>query len=466
MNYIAILESRKTTWVLFLLNAMLSAMLFFVYKDQHGGDAATYLGLADGILHGEYSYWYFLEESYPDTFRNPGYPLFLAAIRFFTSSILVIQLIQWFLYLLSIRLVMNLFDKLVGRVEVTSIFLFLLIPSLYITMYVTMIFPEVLVTFLILLSLVIDVNVRNSFGKFVALGLIYGFIFQIRPAFLFVPFLFFLMKWFSQRRSFLFWKQSVVLVVFMLSMIPYGLWNQRHHGVFKVTSIEGGGGVFHLGYWSFKLPDYYVTHYWNNYCAEEMIPMINMDEKEKYVQQFNDEWIRIENELEPLLGAKDHAIMLQHEANPGLFPTYNSAYTLEREKLLTSATMEHIKTDFPFYAKAKMYGAVRLWVTGIPMKDIRGAGFVKKLVLCYPFLITIVTFVTALILIPWSFRKYKSAMAGFAPMLVLILYFGIIHLPFTIQSRYTIPVRMELLMFIAMGLYLLLVKNKTQQNVA
>jgi hypothetical protein len=80
-------------------------------------------------LHGEYSYWYFLDESYPDTFRNPGYPLFLAAIRFFTSSVLVIQIIQWLLYLFSIRLVLVLLEKLVGRVEVKNIFLLILIAQ-------------------------------------------------------------------------------------------------------------------------------------------------------------------------------------------------------------------------------------------------------------------------------------------------------------------------------------------------
>jgi hypothetical protein len=463
-NFKKFFQGSQTTQVLFFVNVFVSAVLFYLFKDQYGGDSATYLGLADGILHGEYSYWYFLNESYPDTFRNPGYPLFLAAIRFFTSSVLVIQIIQWLLYLFSIRLVLVLLEKLVGRVEVKNIFLLILLPSLYITMYVTMIFPEILVTCLILLSLVVDLKQRNSVWKFVFLGVLYGFIFQIRPAFLFVPFIFFVAKWFLQRRSFMWWKQSVVLIVFVLSMLPYGYWNQRHHGVFKVTSIEGGGGVFHLGYWSFKLPDYYVTHYWNNYCAEEMVPMIAMSEKENYVKLFNEEWIAIENQLAPLLNAKDSAILFQHQSYPGLFPTLNSEYTLRREELLKSATIEHIQSDFPFYLKAKLYGACRLWVTGIPMKEFRSAGFMKKLILLYPFLITVCTFLVALILIPWSFRKYKKEMIVFTPILLLMLYFGSIHLPFTIQSRYTIPVRMELLMCVSMGLYLLVFKRRTIEN--
>ncbi len=456
MNWTSLIQQKRTTRILFVCNVLISFAVFVLFKNQTGGDALTYIGLADGILEGKYSYWYFLDDYYPDTFRNPGYPLFLALIRLFTKSIFVIQVVQLILYVLSIRMVLSLIQLLTGKIEISNIFLLLLFPALYVSAYTTMLFPEILVTALLLAALLLNAKWKEgSVGKFIILGLLYGYIFQIRPAFLFVPFIFFIHSFLSEAKSFRWIHQSALIVVFLITMIPYGLWNLKNHGVFKVTSIEGGGGVFHLGYWSSKLPDYYVTHYWNNYCTEEMVPMIDTVEKEMYVSQFNEEWEEIEIKIAPFLTKKDSAMIEIQKQYPGLFATLGSAYTLKREELLKSYTIENIRKDLSFYLKAKSYGAARLWVTGIPMKEFRDAGISKKLFLIYPFLITLVTFLFSIVLIPFAFRRNKQLMKKFTPVLLLILYFGMIHVPFTIQSRYTIPVRIELLMILATAIYIL-----------
>lgn len=250
-----------------------------------------------------------------------------------------------------------------------------------------------------------------------------------------------------------------MLAIFVMTMIPYGLWNKQHHGVFKITSLEGGGGVFHLGYWMFKLPDYYEPRYWGNYCTREMIPFIEEKDKEIYIKAYNAEWDEIDAACAPLLTAADTAMIEIKKGYPSLFKTYNSRYTLKREEMLKEFAVRDIKSDFLFYLKAKSYSAVRLWVTGIPMKDFETAGPAKKLYLMYPFLVTLATFITGLILLPLAFYKFKPEMLPMLGILMIALYFGFMHIPFTIQSRYTIPVRLELLMMIAVAIYFLFIRK-------
>ncbi len=467
MKLTGLLKSRKTFNLLLVLNFITAVVVFFIFKSKTGGDTQTYFGLADGILHGSYSYWYFLDQYYPDTFRNPGYPLFLAAIRLFTHSILVVQLIQFIFYFAAIRLVMSIVDLLYkDTIVIKNLFLLFLLPSIHVASYIPTIFPEILVTYLILLAIWIDLKQPSgSWKKYIILGLLYGVIFQIRPVIMFLPFLIAILNYIRNRQTFPIFKNVVLLSIFVLTMVPYGLWNKKNHGVFKVTSLEGGGGVFHLGYWMFKLPDYYEPRYWGNYCTRELIPFIDENEKDHYIQKYNVEWDEIDAATAPFLTAADTAMIAVKKNYPSLFKTYNSNYTMKREALLKEYALKNIKADLPFYIKAKCYSAVRLWVTGIPLKEFGPAGTAKKIYLMYPFLITLTTFIAALIFLPIAFIKFRPAMLPLIVILMITLYFGIMHIPFTIQSRYTIPVRLELLMMIAVAVYVIFFKNQdTEKN--
>jgi hypothetical protein len=339
------------------------------------------------------------------------------------------------------------------------------LPSIHVSSYIPTIFPEILVTCLLLLSIWMDLKLSpGSWKKYILLGLLYGIIFQIRPVILFLPFLLAVLNYLKNRNSFSFTKNAVMLLLFIATMIPYGLWNKINHDKFSVTSLEGGGGVFHLGYWMFKLPDYYEPRYWGNYCTRELIPFIKENEREYYISKYNEEWDQIDSACAPLLTAADTAMIAIKENYPSLFRTYNSKYTLKREALLKEFALKNIQSDLPFYIKAKCYSAVRLWVTGIPLKEFEPAGTAKKLYLMYPFIITLTTFITALVLLPLAFMKYRPAMLPLTGILLITLYFGIMHIPFTIQSRYTIPVRMELLMMIAVAAYFIFFKKQPAEK--
>lgn len=468
MNLQTLLSGKKTFRLLLLLNFIISAVIFYAFRNTTGGDTSTYFGLADGIRNGNYSYWYFLDQEYPDTFRNPGYPIYLAAIRSISESLRFLQLIQFLFYGGAIALILSITDLLYphrNTLVIKNLFLLFLLPSIHVASYIPTVFPEIIVTFLLLLSIWLDLKLPyNKWYKYIVLGLLYGILFQIRPVILFLPVIISVARYFQIRNNFSFIKNFVMLLIFALTMVPYGLWNKKHHGVFKITSLEGGGGVFHLGYWMFKLPDYYEPRYWGNYCTRELIPFIDESERDDYIKAYNAEWDEIDAACNPLLTAKDSMMMNIKKEYPSLFHTFNSEYTIKRENLLKEYAIKNIKDDMPFYIKAKIYSAIRLWVTGIPLKEYKTAGGIKKMYLLYPFCITLLTFLAAIIFIPAAFIKQGQNMKPLIIIIIIALYFGCMHIPFTIQSRYTIPVRLELLLMIAVSVYMIFFRRHAQNT--
>lgn len=459
-----ILNNSLTFKILLCLNFIIGFVVFIAFLDQTGGDTYTYTGLADGLLHGRYSFWYFTPDYYPDTFRNPGYPIFLIPFRFVTESLLPIQIFQLLLYFLSVFLVLKIIDKFYNSLVIKNIFLFLLVPSIHVVSYTTSIFPEIPVTFLMLCIIWLNITLgETSWKKHLFLGLLFGLLFQIRPVILFIPFILVIYKWFSNK-NFSLPGNFVMLVIFGASLLPYGLWNKKHHGVFKITSIEGGGGVFHTGFWVFKIPDYYEPRYWGNYFPREMISLVDEQYRDQNIKAFNEEWDKIDSAITPLLTHKDSVMINLQTGYPKLFKTYSGPYTIKREEMLKKYTFDNIKTEFPYYLKVKIYTAFRLWITGIPMRDFVKASFFKKLYLIYPFLLTLSTFLAAIILIPVTFYKHKETRNNLMLILIITLYFGFLHIPFAIQARYTIPVRLELLLMIAVSVYMIFFRRHVQNK--
>jgi hypothetical protein len=137
------------------------------------------------------------------------------------------------------------------------------------------------------------------------------------------------------------------------------------------------------------------------------------------------------------------------ELGKGLFRTYGVEYTVAREKALMSATLEHIRADPWYTIKFKAYTAVRLWVTGVSMDRFRSASTIGLVAELYPFLLSLSIFLLAVFIVPMAIRNDRQLLYRTIPLMVWLLYFGAIHIPFVIQARYTIPVRLLLLALIA-----------------
>jgi hypothetical protein len=267
------------------------------------------------------------------------------------------------------------------------------------------------------------------------------------------------LEYFLNRRSFSIVRNATLLIVFILTMLPYGFWNYRNHGIFSVTSIEGGGGVMHLSYWSFKMPDYLETRYWRNVVNKDLISFTPDAEVPANIAAFNREWDYIDSSCAKYLTEKDRRnlpLMMEH---PNLFVTYNGRYTHEREKLLKKLAVQHFIHDPVFTLKVKTYTAFRLWITGIKRQTFKSHDPVVILKGIIPALVTGFTLLLAIVFIPAAMIRKKFNRRLLIP-LVFVLYYGFIHIPFAIQARYTVPVRPLLMLITCVCIYELYFKAK------
>jgi len=449
-----ILCEKKSFYILLALNFIISVVVFYLYRNQKGSDFYSYMGLADGLAQGKYSYWWFLPEYIPDTVRNPGYPLFLYALKSIYNNVMFVITVQLALYFTSIWMITKIIDKHDKGYGIKNLFLLMLIPHIQFPIYAALIFPEILTLFLITLFIYIDIKMDSSkWLKYILSAFLFGCIFQVRPIFFFLPFLKFAVDWVIKKREFPFIKNVIVLVIFLLTTIPYGYWNYKHHEIFKITSLEGGAGLVHAGYWAFKMPNYTATRYWITQSPDEIISFVNKRDIDKNINIFNKEWDYIDSHCAEYLTHRDEIMLNAWKTHPELFKTYNAKYTIEREKLLRESLISYLKKDMLFMVKTKIYTAVRLWVTGIQVRDVKGTkNIAEKIKAVYPFFITLITFLLAVIFIPHAFIKKKIAFSEVSMTLLSIIYFGLIYIPFSVQARYTIPVRMLLLFLISYAL--------------
>ena len=150
------------------------------------------------------------------------------------------------------------------------------------------------------------------------------------------------------------------------------------------------------------------------------------------------------------------------------WPTFSAKYTIEREKLLKQLTIKHYMAE-PFYTlKVKTFSFFRLWYTGLFFGSSSSPIKFKNVTLVSPFLavslLSFIIFLVAIISIPIAFIKNPKAMGQFAYPNILLLYFGFIHCMFAIQSRYTTPVKLILILLIAEALTVIFFPNSTEKK--
>lgn len=449
-----ILEMRSTYRALIALNFLVVLGMMWATRNTMLSDAWSYIGLAEGILHGEYSMWWPLEGDYPDTFRTPGYPLVLAAVIALFGTWKAIIPIQFVLYWVAVFLMLKVIERYDGRMSVRSLFLLLLLPMVNVPFYITQIYTEIPVLAAISMALYIGSRPgRWTWSTALMLGLLYGFIFQCRPVFLLFPFLQAVIAFLMERTRFDRRGYAVMLGVFVLTLLPYGSWNLKNHGTFRVTPIQGGPGYMHFSMWCGKMPGYTDTFSLRNFTGDEIVRFVPEEDVPGYIAEYEKEWTELQAHLNTFLTAKDTAMFNARPDMPyPLENTYNTAYTLERERRLAELSFDHMLRD-PWYTVAyKSYSAVRLWVIGIQVGDFRSASMMGKLKMLYATLVTGIMFLLMVVLVPWALWKRRLDLRSTWVMLLYLVYFGVFHIPFTIQARYTTPVRFVMLAMIGLAI--------------
>jgi hypothetical protein len=231
------------------------------------------------------------------------------------------------------------------------------------------------------------------------------------------------------------------------------LWNKRHHGVFKPTPLESAGSYMHIGYWGGKIPAYTDRFYLHNFMGDEVVRFTPEDSIPFHIAAYEREWEGFKVILDPLLIRKDSLMWeaakdLEHSVER----THNTAYTLKREELLFNSTLEHYKDDPVYTILYKTYSAVRLWVIGIQRGDFKKASLGGKVQMAYATLSTGVAFILGIIFVPLAYRRKVITLRATWPLLVSLVYFGIMHIPFTIQARYTTSVRFVMFALMALAI--------------
>ena len=460
-----ILQQRNTYFFFSALVVLVSLLLWAMNRNVESGDHYTYLFYLKGFEAGRYSYWYFLEDYIPDTFRNPGYPLFLYLLSFISPSVHFIQFVQWVLLMGAVIIMLKIIELYQQGYLIKNLFLIFVLLNFVTLSYSAYVFPENLVLFVITLIVFVEIKWESGWKKTILLVFLYGFCFQVRPVILFIPFIrFAYYLYFRSKEKPLF--NIAFIVLFAATLLPYAFWNKKHHDQFKITPLEGGGGVMYLGYWSPKMLNVVEDRYWRNVMYEDaLFNFVDMKDVPHHVKLFNNEWDSIERICSKYMTAKDTAILLEMKKHPHLFVTYNTTYTLEREKLLKELAVRHYLSDLKYTVSLKTYTFFRLWYTGLTAKQFmseRMSVFIPQL------LAFLTTFTTLLLFIGYFlyalFRRRDLLLNMMIP-LFWCAYFAAIHVPFAIQSRYTIPVRF-LYLFVLVYLMYHVHSKKEQQPTA
>ena len=462
---LAALLDRRSVFIA-LLMATGSVTLAMMWATRHVmlSDAWSYIALAEGILHGEYSMWWPLEGHYPDTFRAPGYPLLVAVVMAITGTWKSMPWVNLALYAFALWSALELIKRIEPRRAARSLFLLLLLPLVNVPYYITQVYTEVpVLAGLGALLLMITRPGPRSWRSSVLLGLLFGALFLLKPVLQLLPLAFVIGEriWLRDRVT---WpRQLAMLAVCALTMLPYGLWNKRNHGVFSTTPLEGAGSYMHFGAWCGKFPGYTEHVYWHNFAGDELVRFVPDEEIPRHIAAYEAEWDAINARLRPLLTPSDSLMLASRDRAPyGVVNTYNTRYTRLREQLLLGKAIEHYRRDPWYLLKYKAYSAVRLWVIGIQRDEFRQASASQKIRSLYASVSTGIVFLLFMILIPLAMARRRVTWAEAWPMLAGVAYFGIMHLPFTIQARYTTPVRMAMLALLAVSICRLLARGVHQ----
>jgi len=412
-------------------------------------DTIGYTNMGLGLLEGKFSSWYFLEKFYPETLRMPGYPLLVGvSVKIFKSHILV-YLVQISALLTMYHLGFMVLQKLVPQKEfrstATKIFLILCIASIQLPYYAGQIAPQALTGFFLMLFFYLLSRDRNPHRRVaVAQGVVLGILFQLTPALLLLPLL--LLPIILERQKITKATTLVSGVIFIMTTLPFGLWNYTNHGTFKITPLEGGAGAAHMGFWQYKLPkNYSENFYWGNNTGDDLVyPFRESDDLARAaVEDFEVEWHEVHNAIVKYKTEEDlHWERIMRKENPGQFVLQSSVYTRAREEALWALTLKHALNEPSYYVKTRVYNFFRCYFTGISENRLREAKSMAQLFsVIYPFFITFTLVLLGLaFVVTNAIRSWGTLDKNHKILLATVLYFGVVHMPFVTQARYSVPV--------------------------
>lgn len=445
---VAFLEKSENSKYLIFILLISSAFFAFYGTKSEFPDEYHYKTLADSILVGKYSSWYWLPIDLPDTLRTFGYPAFLVLFRWATDADAPVFFVQYVLYLTAVWLFARLAAKS-SRVTL-NVFLLLVTFNVQIPYYAGQISAEILAIFFIAIWCALEFSSQSEKKKIVFQTLVLVLLYYVKPVYIYFPLLYWIYQWLKNKQKGLI---MLSVLIFAAGISPYVIFNLNVHNTLKLTPLEGGGGVVHIGFWQHKLPGYHTKNYFIHNMGLEPVRFIEENELERNIRLYESEWKRINEEIRPFFSVQDQiADSLMKAADVSPFMAYSSEFTKARENALKSSIFRSIREEPVYYTKTRVYTAIRQWITGINLKLLASPAVLDKVKALTPFLVTFITFGMGFPYLIVQILRNRNLLDEYLSWIIMIGYTSLIHVPMSIQSRYTVPVHLVFLSLLAFKL--------------
>jgi 4-amino-4-deoxy-L-arabinose transferase-like glycosyltransferase len=187
-------------------------------------DEREYVNLADRIVAtGTYT----TDEGAPTAYRPPGYPLFLAIFHSFGAGIIFYRLLNFALLAGCLFLISGVLDEKAPRLaSLIGPVLVLGYPVIFYT--AGTLYPQMLASFLLLLSLYLVTRERYAYLDFAFAGFSLGFLILTVPTFVFVLIL--LAGWHLLQPGWRRWKE--IFLALAIALLVVSVWTARNLIVF------------------------------------------------------------------------------------------------------------------------------------------------------------------------------------------------------------------------------------------
>lgn len=361
----------------------------------------------------------------PEGMRMPGYPLLIYVCQLLLSGALGVVICQCLLLLASVWIVWRVATKVFGE---TTALIFLALSSIYpfVAYSACQISPEIPTVFLV--AAIFFLMLRTTWTRFALAGLMIALAAYFRPNLLLLGVFLAPACVLADRRLLL--KALLMLIVFGLTLFPWALRNYQIFGVFTpVTVYRGTGLSLFLATWQNRVSVPSLVEYG---MGRQRTPELQQSGMLTQVSALNEE-----------IGVAPETIFVTMELFPG------NDKKARVDAVYTRAAISNIKAAPLTYLLGSAKNMARMWFTAYLPESLP---FILRLVLVLEGVLVFILGIagTALAIIRTRVDK-ESRLIVFAAASAF-LYFTLTLCWLHTEARYTIPVRLILLMLAAYGL--------------
>jgi len=400
----------------------------------------VYFKNPDGIwAFDSYGYWYLgknLSEHgvfsqhmnppfYPDYFRTPLYPLFLALFQILNADNFILILVQVILSVLTCYFTFRISKEILQNERaglIAALIMALDVPSIVLSDFVL---TETLFSFLFIIScfLFLRFMKEKKLSSLVFSGIIFGLCMLCRPIVAFLPLLFLFFIAFIHRKEIVkaIQHSAIFGMALLLVISPWVLRNKNVFGEFSLT--------------------YLGTHTLLNHHAASIEAEVRGKSYSSFISEYRQEVI---NKFQGDLTEKRRDALKQ----PAEFAAFirNESFRTIRENFEIFLKIQ-IKNVFEFFVKP-VRGYIDLQLKNLPAYSGKNISLLAKIIVVIQLLFLALIYIGFI----WGIFSMKKEFIFLIFILLLIIYFSNMTVPPFSEARYRIPVMPLIAIVSAIGI--------------